>query len=131
MADKSISALLSTLAPQLDERELVFCKVDEQACRRLNVLPVCLFKEANGISIVLERSQADQLALPYSGIWSLITCTVDSQLSEVGFLSAVTFRLAASGIRVKPVSGCSQDFWFVPRHDVDRVRSILLELSAG
>jgi uncharacterized protein len=131
LTENHLSQLLTSLAPELDDRELVFCQVDEQLYERLDAIPICLFQEANGISLVLEKNVAEQHLLPYSGIWSMIAFKVHSELSNVGFLAAVTFRLSSSGIRAKPVSGFSEDFLFVPQQDVEQVRLLLKELSAG
>jgi hypothetical protein len=131
LAENHLSQLLTSLAPELDDREFVFCQVDEDSYKQLSVIPICLFEEANGISLVLERSVAEQHSLPYSGVWSMIAFKVHSELSNVSFLAAVTFRLSSSGIRAKPVSAFSEDFLFVPQQDVHQVRSLLKELSAG
>ena len=131
MTENYLSQLLTSLAPELDQREFVFCQVDEQSYKELNAIPIYLFQEANGISLVLEKSVAEEHALPYSGVWSMIAFKIHSDLSNVGFLAAVTFRLSSSGIRAKPVSAFSEDFLFVPRQDIEQVRSLLKELSAG
>ena len=44
----------------------------------------------------------------------LITLEVHSALDAVGFLAAVTARLAAEGIGVNPVAGFHHDHLFVP-----------------
>jgi hypothetical protein len=44
----------------------------------------------------------------------MITLRVYSSLNAVGFLAAVTSRLAAHGVSVQPVSAFYHDYLFVP-----------------
>ena len=63
----------------------VFCTVSEEQYIELKTLPLCLFREDEGITLILEKSQADAAMLQYSELWSLITCTINSDLTAVGF----------------------------------------------
>ncbi len=50
------------------------------------------------MTLILTQQQACSLGLPYNGAWACITLTVHSSLNAVGFLAAITARLASAGI---------------------------------
>jgi len=56
---------------------------------------------------------------------------VHSALDAVGFLAAVTTRLAEAGISVNAVSAFHHDHLFVPEHRADEALQLLLEMSLG
>ena len=60
----------------------------------------------------------------------MITLEVHSSLEAVGFLAAITARLAAAGIGVNPVSACFHDHLFVPAERAEDAMSILEGLAA-
>ena len=60
----------------------------------------------------------------------MITLNVHSSLEAVGFLAAITARLAAAGMGVNPVSAYFHDHLFVPADRVDEAMAILEGLAA-
>jgi uncharacterized protein len=67
--------------------------------------------------------------LSYQFASRLITLTVHSSLDAVGFLAAITVRLAEAGISVNAVSAFYHDHLFVPDHRADQALSILRDMS--
>ena len=59
----------------------------------------------------------------------MITLTVHSALDAVGFLAAVTARLAAAGIGANPVSAFFHDHLFVPAARADEALALLRSLA--
>lgn len=55
--------------------------------------------------------------------------SVHSSLSAVGFLAAITGKLAERGISVNPVSAYDHDHLFVPVSRSDEVMELLQEFS--
>ncbi|TIW02257.1 MAG: ACT domain-containing protein, partial [Mesorhizobium sp.] len=55
---------------------------------------------------------------------------VHSSLEAVGFLAAITTRLAAAGMGVNPVSAFYHDHMFVPAERAEEALAILRALAA-
>jgi hypothetical protein len=60
----------------------------------------------------------------------LITLTVHSALEAVGFLAAITVRLAEAGTSVNAVSAFHHDHLFVPVDRAHEAMGVLREMSA-
>ena len=76
-----------------------------------------------------QEALAEAAGLSHQFASRLITLTVHSSLEAVGFLAAVTARLAAAGIAVNAVSAFYHDHLFVPEHRADDALSLLRNLS--
>ncbi|MFM7427317.1 MAG: ACT domain-containing protein [Elainella sp.] len=148
--ETNLATLLQTMQPQLQEGEYVFCTVaagaatiaavaiaavtiaiDPGTAADPQLQPVGWLREAEGLTLILPRSQADAAALPYEAVFSLITLTVHSSLEAVGFLAAITQRLAEQGISVNPVSAYYHDHLFVPVHRAAQAMAILRAMGAA
>jgi hypothetical protein len=55
----------------------------------------------------------------------MITLDINSRLEAVGFLAAITARLAADGIAANPVSAFHHDHLFVPEICAEEAMAIL------
>ena len=122
MPEKNVESLLSSMNPQLHNDEFVFCRISESELKSLDITPLCVFREDEGISLIAKKRDADLKSIEYSGTWSLITCKVNSDLTAVGFLAAMSKILADAGIAVNAVSAYLHDHLFVPS---DRAREAL------
>lgn len=129
MAEKDLAHLCQSLNARLHPGEYVFCTLSEQAYQSLSVLPVCLFREDEGVSVILQRNQADARSLPYDLVWAWITCEVYSDLTAVGFLAAMTKVLAEAGISVNAVSAYYHDHLFVPVEHAHKAMDVLQQLQ--
>jgi hypothetical protein len=109
--------------------EYVYCTIDE-SLEVLQNTPLLVFREGEGVTVVLLRAVADANHLEYETIWGLITLTVHSDLSAVGFLAEVTHHLAQAGVSVNVVSAYYHDHLFVPFSKVEKAMEILTSLSA-
>ena len=59
----------------------------------------------------------------------MITLTVHSSLEAIGFLAAITGRLAEAGISVNAVSAFYHDHLFVPEHRAEEALHHLQNVS--
>ncbi|MGB3200326.1 MAG: ACT domain-containing protein [Nodosilinea sp.] len=124
-----LSQLLATMQPLRREGTYVFCTLAIGSPADPSLDPLGLFQEAEGTTLILERSQADRAGLPYDAVFALITLTVHSSLEAVGFLAAIATRLARHGISVNPVSAFYHDHLFVPVTQAEMALALLHKLS--
>jgi hypothetical protein len=116
------------MEPRLHDGEFVFCTVSPAQFRRLRIEPLGWFREEEGITLIAERSVADRDGLKYEFISRMITLSVHSSLYAVGFLAAITTKLAAAGISVNPISAYYHDHLFVPADQASAAMKALDEL---
>ncbi len=127
--ETDLTTLLHSMEPQLWEQPFVFCSVDPAAYQRLNVKPTGMFREREGITLILDRQQADQAQLPYEDLWACITLNIHSALAAVGFIAVISSKLAAAGLSVNPVSAYYHDHLFVLWGEREHVMHLLREFS--
>jgi hypothetical protein len=123
--ETDLSALLNSMQPILHESPYVFCSVDAETYERLPIEPLGTFFEAEGVSIIIDEEEARDCDLSYDSIWACITMDVHSSLNAVGFLAAITNKLAEAGISVNPVAAYYHDHLFVPWDSRARALDVL------
>jgi uncharacterized protein len=121
----NLNILLRSLKPLLREGEYVFCTIDAHDNSYWELNPVGIFKEDEGITLILSRDRAEAASLSYTSVFAMITLSVHSSLEAVGFISAIAAKLAARGISVNPVSAYYHDHLFVPVTRVTETMAIL------
>lgn len=57
--EKELNKLLKSINPVLDSREFVFCNINESDFQKTNAN--CWFKEKEGITLILEKSEAEKI----------------------------------------------------------------------
>ena len=125
--EKNLTKLTKFMKPVLDKREFVFCTVSFAEREKLNINPVCEFKEKEGLTLILEKSEAEEHKLGYSFNSRMITLSIHSDLNAVGLLAAVTNKLSENGISVNVVSAYYHDHLFVPIEKAEQAIEILLK----
>ncbi len=90
-----------------------------------------MFREAEGVSLILERDAAQAAGLPVEGPMALITLNVYSALDGVGLTAAVATALAKAEIACNMVAALNHDHVFVPADRADEAVAILLDLQAS
>lgn len=125
---KDLDLLLKSLRPELVPGQFVFSSISAEDYKRWDAAPVMVFSEPEGLAIIVEKNVADAHSLPYQGTWAMITLAVDSDLSAVGFLAAITGKLAERQISVNAVSALHHDHLFVPYGSANDAMQALLEL---
>jgi uncharacterized protein len=126
--EQKLSVLLQSMKPKLIEEEYVFCSVSVEQVATLNVTPVCQFRELEGITLIITKQQAEQANLNYEFVCRMITLFVHSSLEAVGFLAAITNKLAENEISVNAVSAYYHDHLFVPANKAEQVMQILTDM---
>src|SRR6185312_9120705 len=111
MPETDLAILIRTMSPRLMAGLFVFTTMDTVPA---GIDPVMTFREAEGITLIVPQDQAIAAGLACSFPSRMITLEVNSSLAAVGFLAAITAKLAAAGIPVNPVSGFHHDHLFVP-----------------
>jgi hypothetical protein len=119
------------MKPELMEGEYVFCTINKVDSQVMDLDALCRFREKEGTTIILNREIADDNKLPYNGVWSLITCTVHSDLNSIGFVAAISKKLAQAAISVNVVSAYYHDHLFVPVKDASRALKVLNDLGGA
>ncbi len=126
-AQKDLNLLLASMDPTLVAGEFVFCTEGEGTdADKLN--PVLQFREAEGRTFIVRKEEAEARAIPFQYPCRQITLNVHSSLSAVGFLAAITQKLAARGISVNAVSAYYHDHLFISSDRVDEAMKILGDL---
>ncbi|TFG34779.1 ACT domain-containing protein [Candidatus Thorarchaeota archaeon] len=122
---RDLKLLLKNIEPRHIPGEYVFCSIDLETLRTLKDTPLFIFRESEGVTVVVSKEVAVANELSYDCIWGLITLAVHSHLEAVGFLAVVTKVLAEAGISVNVVSAYYHDHLFVPLSKIDDVLVIL------
>jgi predicted N-acetyltransferase YhbS len=87
-------------------------------------------REAEGLTVVLPRDEADREGLPYDFVASWITLEIHSALEAVGLTAAVSRTLTEARISCNVLAGFHHDHLLVPVADAPRALEVLVELSA-
>jgi len=126
--EKDIRTLLASIHPVQREGEYVY--VLWPYGRPLAGGIEAAVREAEGLTVVLPRAEADQLDLRYDFVAAWITLQVHSSLEAVGLTAAVSAALTDARISCNVLAGFHHDHLLVPVADADRAMEILHELSA-
>ncbi|WFU84721.1 ACT domain-containing protein [Bradyrhizobium sp. CIAT3101] len=129
--ERDLDALLNNMKPELQPGTFVFCSIAPNAPIPAALNPRLTFREQEGTTLVVLREEAEAAGLPYAFPSSLITLTVHSALDAVGFLAAITARLAKAGISVNAVSAFHHDHLFVPVDRADEAITMLQAISGN
>ncbi|MGF1522736.1 MAG: ACT domain-containing protein [Leptolyngbyaceae cyanobacterium] len=111
--ETDLAALLECLRPELHPAVYVFCSLPNDVQIPTGVMPVCQFQETEGLTLIVEKMQADRAQLAYVYPCRMITLTVHSSLEAIGLLAKVTQSLAKAGISVNAISAYYHDHLFV------------------
>ncbi|MGV2990637.1 ACT domain-containing protein [Vibrio sp. E150_011] len=125
-----IDQLLCSMKPELQPGEMVFCTVSRQL-NDYNALPViATFVEAEGLTLVLNKEDAESAGLEFDGLFRQITLTVHSSLEAVGLTAAVATKLASKGISANVMAAYYHDHIFVQSEKAELAIAALNEFSS-
>lgn len=127
-SELDLQVLLSRMKPEMQPGIFVFCTISEEIEILATVRPLLTFREREGTTVIVRQEEAERMGLAYRFASRLITMTVHSSLEAVGFLAAITARLAEAGISVNAVSAFYHDHLFVPQDRADEALTRLQEM---
>jgi hypothetical protein len=128
--ETDLRKLLGSMSPELLPGVFVFATLPAGAPQPAAVSPVMVFREREGDTLILPEEEAKAAGLSFAFKSRMITLNVHSSLDAVGFLAAITARLAAAGMGVNPVSAYFHDHLFVPADRADEAMATLRALAA-
>jgi predicted N-acetyltransferase YhbS len=88
-------------------------------------------REAEGLTVVLHRDEANRLGLAYDFVAAWITLQVHSALEAVGLTAAVSSALGAAGISCNVLAGFHHDHLLVPTAQAEHALEVLTLLQQG
>ncbi|TIN24777.1 MAG: ACT domain-containing protein [Mesorhizobium sp.] len=129
--ETDLKTLLASMTPELLAGIYVFATLAPGIAQPGGVEPVMLFREREGTTLIVteEEAEANAAGLTASFRCQMLTLNIHSSLEAVGFLAAITTRLAAAGMGVNPVSAFYHDHLFVPADRAEEAMELLMELA--
>lgn len=127
--ETDLRTLLASMTPELLDGTYVFATLAPHVPQPEGLEPVMVFREREGTTLIVTEEAARTTGLEASFRCRMITLNIHSSLEAVGFLAAITARLAAAGMGVNPVSGFYHDHLFVPAGRAEEAMAVLRELS--
>ncbi|QCB98485.1 ACT domain-containing protein [Arthrobacter sp. PAMC25564] len=126
--EKDLRTLLARMHPVLRDGEFVYALWPHG--RPLAGDIAAAVREAEGLTVVLPRAEADRMGLAYDFVAAWITLEVHSSLEAVGLTAAVSAALTEAKISCNVLAGFHHDHLLVPVAEMDRALEILHRLSA-
>jgi uncharacterized protein len=124
LSEKDLAKLCAAMNPEIAQPVYVYCSFPDF------ILPtglsaLCTFREAEGLSAVLELQDAERYGLPYIFKSRLVTLNVHSSLEAIGFLAVISAHLAHARISCNAIAGYFHDHILVPIDRADDALAVL------
>ena len=126
--ERDLNTLRSRMAPNLHWERFVYCclsPVDIPPALE----PIATFREAEGLTAIVPKQQAESLGIGYQFECAMVTLDVHSSLDAVGLMAMVSTALAEEQIPCNVVSAYYHDHLFVPFEERERVMRLLHGLA--
>lgn len=127
--ETDLKTLLTSMHPVLREGEYVYALWPHG--KPLEGEIDAAVREAEGLTVVLHRDEADRLGLSYDFAAAWITLQVHSALEAVGLTAAVSAALTAAGISCNVLAGFHHDHLLIPTGEAVRALDVLTLLNRG
>lgn len=127
--ETDLKKLLASMTPELLPGVHVFVTLPPGVPVPETLEPVMVFREREGTTLIVLEDQAKTAGLKGVFPSRMITLNIHSSLEAVGFLAAITARLATAGMGVNPVSAFYHDHLFVPAGRAAEAIGILERLA--
>ena len=122
-------AMISGMTPRLMPGRFVFRRMQKDPEPETMAVALCLFREAEGVSLILPEARAEPDAEQSDLVMRQITLMVMSSLEGVGLTAAVSRALADAGIPCNMVAAYAHDHVFVPEAQAEEALTLLEALS--
>ena len=113
VGETNLDTLLKSMSAVLVDGLYVFVTISDGVVPD-GLRPRMMFQEAEGMTLILLKEEAEAASLAYEFPCRMITLNIHSSLEAVGFLARITTALAKHEMGVNPVSGFYHDHLFVP-----------------
>lgn len=124
--DTDLNTLLASLSPALQAGEYVYCSfAGSHYGDHAELSPIAACQEAEGLTLVVPRAEAEAKGLAYDSVFRVISLGVHSSLEAVGLTAVFASQLADHGISANVVAGYFHDHIFVPAEDAERALAAL------
>ena len=130
VGETDLDELIRSMSAKLVDGLYVFATVAPGQVPQ-DLSPRMMFQEAEGVTLVLLKSDAEKHTLPYEFPCRMITLNIHSSLDAVGFMARISSELAKHDMGVNPVSGFYHDHLFVPDGREGDAMAALNRLSSG
>ncbi len=127
MAETNLKVLLRSMQPVLHPEPYVFTTVPLNSSIPSGVLG--MFLEAEGMTLILEKSLAEELRLGFETQLAFISLTVHSSLEAVGLTAVLATALTNAGISCNVVAAFYHDHIFVPVARAEDAMRVLWALA--
>jgi hypothetical protein len=98
--ETDLKTLLASMTSELLPGVHVFVTLAPGVPQPEGLEPVMVFREREGLTLIVTEDKAKAAGLAASFRCRMITLNIHSSLEAVGFLAAITARLAAAGMGV-------------------------------
>lgn len=128
--ETNLDILLKQMSPELMPQEYIFYSSNDIGWNEIGKLdPIGVFKEKEGITLILEYQTAQQAGISNKQIMRCITLNIHSSLEAVGLTAAFATKLGEHSISANVVAGYYHDHIFIPQRDAQRALIALQSLS--
>jgi len=128
-----LDQLLVSMEPVLNSVEAAFVFIPQGDVCPFDLSSndvIGLFREAEGLTVIVAATLADSAGIPVVLRCAWITLSVHSDLAAVGLTAAFAHALAAENVSCNVVAGVHHDHIFVPLGDAGRAMAALYRLQA-
>lgn len=123
-------AMLASMEAMIEPGDVIFCSTaDTSAIAAAAPLALATFREAEGLSLILQAEDARMLGFSCDLPMRRITLHVFSSLEGTGLTSAVAAALAEARIPCNMVAAFHHDHVFVPAPMADTALDVLRQLQ--
>ncbi|RBP09233.1 hypothetical protein DFR50_12270 [Roseiarcus fermentans] len=124
--------MVAGMRPVLEAGDVVFCTTrDDALVAAAAPAALALFREAEGVSLILPHATAERLGFAVDLPMRRIVLSVASALDGVGLTAAVAGALAREGIPCNVVAAFHHDHVFAPSAMAERALAALEALQAA
>jgi hypothetical protein len=128
--ETDLAKLLASMSPELSDEEYVFCTFPGARYGDITrTAPFAAICEAEGLTLIIPRSRADEEGLGYESVYKRITLRIHSSLDAVGLTAAFASELTEHGISANVVAGYYHDHIFVRGDHAEKAVEALDELA--
>jgi len=126
----SLDEILAQLEPRLAPQSYVYCSVPDPAdILAAGMQPFALVREREGVTLVLEATDAGALGMDTTRLFRRISLGVHSSLAATGLTAVASQALTDAGISANVIAGYFHDHFMVPASRAQEALAALRRLS--